>query len=73
MLAKLIDGVLKEATDAERRKAVITNLSDDQMKFVYGYEDWTKEPYPEYDPETQWVEESYDDENKVVHYIVHEK
>lgn len=53
MLAKVVNGKLVIPTEAERQKIVITNPSEESLKFNLGYKDLTVDEKPEYDAATQ--------------------
>ncbi len=68
MLAKLVDGQLV----VEPKKVVIANPEESLLKTYLGFKDYEEDSVPDYDPETQYVEASYEDtETKVIkHYTV---
>lgn len=72
MLGKLINGVLMTPSDNEKRKIVITNPSDELLKFAMNYKDLVYDELPEYDAETQYLEQEIEeaDELITVKYIV---
>ena len=72
MLGKLIDGVLFTPTENERKKIVITNPKDEVLKIAMGYKDLFYDEEPEYDKETQYLEQiiKETDEAIYVHYEV---
>ena len=55
MLGKWINGILISPSKNERKKLVITNPSDETLKFVMGYKETIIAPEPEYDVETQII------------------
>lgn len=59
MIGKIIDGVFISPSETERLKIVITNPTDDVLKYVMGYKDVTESDKPEYDPETQILSPVY--------------
>ena len=56
MLGKWINGNLIKPSANERTKIVITNPSDEILKFVMNYKDTIIAPEPEYDKEMQYAE-----------------
>ena len=61
MLGKLVNGRLIQPSANERKKIVITNPSDELLKFVMGYKDLVIAPEPEYDAETQYLSPVYEE------------
>ena len=55
MLAKVVNGKLVIPTEAERQKIVITNPSEESLKFNLGYKDFSMEEKPTYDKATQEI------------------
>jgi hypothetical protein len=55
MLGKWVNERLIEPSANERKKIVITNPTDDILKYVMKYKDLTIAPEPEYDMETQYI------------------
>lgn len=53
MLGKWIEENFVEPSEAEKRKIVITNPSEDLLKQLLGYKEVKTEPAPNYDAETQ--------------------
>ena len=72
MLGKIVNGVLMTPSDNEKRKIVITNPSDELLKLAMNYKDLVYDELPEYDTETQYLEQEIEetDELITVHYIV---
>lgn len=70
MLAKLVDGQLV----VEPKKVVIANPEESLLKTYLGFKDYEEDNVPDYDPEVQYVEVTYEDtETKVIkHYTVKE-
>lgn len=68
MLAKLVDGQLV----VEPKKVVIANPEESLLKTYLGFKDYEEDNIPDYDPEVQYVEVTYEDtETKVIkHYTV---
>ena len=68
MLAKLVDGQLV----VEPKKVVIANPEESLLKTYLGFKDYEEDDIPDYDPEVQYVEVTYEDtETKVIkHYTV---
>lgn len=56
MIGKLINGKLITPSEHEKKKLIITNPSDDILKFVLDYKDLIVDEEPEYDVETQYLE-----------------
>ena len=61
MLGKLVNGNLIQPSANERKKIVITNPTDDILKYVMKYKDLTVTPEPEYDMETQYLSPVYEE------------
>lgn len=59
MIGKIINGILTEPTEGERKKIVIANPTDEMLKYVMGYKDVTVEPEPDYDIITQTLTPVY--------------
>jgi hypothetical protein len=72
MLGKIINGVLMTPLESEKKKIVITNPSDELLKLAMNYKDLVYDELPEYDAETQYIEQEYEEGTKViyVHYTV---
>jgi hypothetical protein len=72
MLGKIINGVLMTPLENEKKKIVITNPSDELLKLAMGYKDLFYDEQPEYDTETQYIEQNDEetDEAIYVHYTV---
>lgn len=70
MLAKLVDGQLV----VEPKKVVIANPEESLLKTYLGFKDYEEDDVPDYDPEVQYVEVTYEDtETKVIkHYTIKE-
>lgn len=68
MLAKLVDGQLV----VEPKKVVIANPEESLLKTYLGFKDYEEDNIPDYDPEVQYVEVTYEDtETKVIkHYTI---
>ena len=68
MLAKLVDGQLV----IEPKKVVIANPEESLLKTYLGFKDYEEDNIPDYDPEVQYVEVTYEDtETKVIkHYTI---
>jgi hypothetical protein len=68
MLAKLVDGQLV----VEPKKVVIANPEESLLKTYLGFKDYEDDNVPDYDPEVQYVEVTYEDtETKVIkHYTI---
>lgn len=61
MLGKLVNGVLITPSENERKKIVITNPSDDVLKYVMGYKNLTVDQEPEYNVETQYLQPEFEE------------
>lgn len=74
MLGKLINGVLITPSKNERKKIVITNPTDDILKYVMGYKDLFYDEEPEYNPETQYLEMELEETTDAVkvHWVIKE-
>lgn len=68
MVAKLISGQLVQAPD----KVTIANPEDSLLKEYLGYKEYTEDPQPEYDPETQRLSVTYEETSTTItkHYTV---
>lgn len=55
MLAKVVNGKLVVPTEEERQKIVITNPSEESLKFNLGYKDFSMDEKPTYDKATQEI------------------
>lgn len=68
MVAKLISGQLVQAPD----KVTIANPEDSLLKTYLGYKEYTEDPQPEYDSETQRLSVSYEETDTAIakHYTV---
>lgn len=55
MLAKVVNGKLVIPTETERQKIVITNPSEESLKFNLGYKEFKAEVKPAYDKTTQEI------------------
>lgn len=68
MLAKLVDGQLV----VEPNKVVIANPEESLLKTYLGFKDYEEDDIPDYDPEVQYIEATYEDiETKVIkHYTI---
>lgn len=68
MLAKLVDSQLV----VEPKKVVIANPEESLLKTYLGFKDYEEDDIPDYDPEVQYVEVTYEDtETKVIkHYTI---
>ena len=72
MLGKLIDGVLITPSENERKKIIITNPSDSVLKSVMGYKELIYDDKPEYNTETQYIEQNIEETNDtiIIHWII---
>ena len=55
MLGKWVNGRLVQPSTNEKKKIVITNPTDDILKYIMGYKDMLIAPEPEYNAETQYI------------------
>lgn len=72
MLGKLVDGVLITPSEYERKKIIITNPSDESLKFNMGYKELIIDEEPEYDAKTQYIEPEYEetDVSVIQHWVI---
>ena len=69
MIAKLIDGVLYTPSEGEKKKIIITNPSNDSLKFNLGYKDLEIDKKPKYNPETEYLAPTYEEsEDKIIQH-----
>lgn len=69
MLAKLVDGALVTPSEYEKKKLVITNPSDDVLKYVLKYKDLVIDEDPEYDAENQYLEVVFEEtDNQIIQH-----
>ena len=66
MLGKLIDGILITPSEMEKKKIVITNPSEESLKFNLGYKDLIIDEQPEYDEATQYLQSIYEETDLVI-------
>ena len=71
MLGKLVNGVLITPSENEKKKIVITNPSDESLKFNMGYKDLIADEKPEFDEEKQYIQPIYEETEDTV--IIHWK
>ena len=67
MLGKIINGKLVTPTAANYKKVVITNPTDDDLKYVFGFKDLIEEEKPEYDTETTYLNPVYTETDTEIH------
>lgn len=74
MLGKIIDGNLITPSEMEKRKIVITNPSEESLKFNLGYKDLIVDEKPDYDTDTQYLNPVFEetDTEIVQHWEVKE-
>lgn len=60
MLGKIINGVLVTPSANELKKVVVTNPTEEQLKFIMGYKDLIVEDAPEVNEE-QYLEPIYEE------------
>lgn len=65
-LGKIIDGRLITPTENEKRKLIIANPTDEQLKFVMGYKDVVVDDKPNYDEATQYLSPLYTETDDVI-------
>ena len=72
MLGKLVNGVLITPSENERKRIIVTNPSNDVLKFVMGYKDLTVDEQPEYDSEKQYLQPEFEetDTEVIQHWVV---
>ena len=61
MLGKLIDGKLIIPDEMEKKKIVITNPTEECLKYNLGYKDLFIDAEPEYDEFTQYLHPVYEE------------
>lgn len=67
MIGKIVNDKLTKPSEYEKKKLVITNPSDDILKFVLGYKDLIVDEEPEYDIQKQYLETVFEEtENKII-------
>ncbi|MEE1042950.1 MAG: hypothetical protein UH854_03200 [Clostridia bacterium] len=66
MLGKLIDGNLITPNEMEKKKIIITNPSEESLKFNLGYKDLIIDEKPEYNEETQYLKTSYEETDTTI-------
>lgn len=65
MLGKIIDGVLVTPSENERKKIVISNPTDEQLKLIMGYKDLVINEQPEISEE-QYLEPVYEETDNCI-------
>ena len=60
MLGKIIDGALVTPSENEKKKIVISNPTDEQLKLIMGYKDLVIDDEPEISEE-QYLEPFYEE------------
>ena len=66
MLGKLIDGTLITPSEMERKKIIITNPSEESLKFNLGYKDLIVDEQPEYDEMTHYLKTIYEETDATI-------
>lgn len=66
MLGKLIDGTLITPSEMEKKKIIITNPSEESLKFNLGYKDLIIDEEPVYDEMTQYLQPIYEETDLVI-------
>ena len=61
MLGKLIDNMLFTPSEMEKKKIVITNPSEESLKFNLGYKELIVDEQPVYDETSQYLQPIYDE------------
>lgn len=67
MLGKIINGKLVTPTAANYKKVVITNPTDEDLKYVFGFKDLIEDEKPEYDTETTYLNPVYTETDTEIH------
>lgn len=66
MLGKLMDGILITPSEMEKKKIIITNPSEESLKFNLGYKDLIIDEQPEYDETTQYLQAIYEETDLII-------
>ena len=66
MLGKLIDNMLFTPSNMEKKKIVITNPSEESLKFNLGYKDLIVDEQPVYDETIQYLQPVYEETDLVI-------
>ena len=66
MLGKLIDETLITPSEMERKKIIITNPSEESLKFNLGYKDLIVDEQPEYDEMTHYLKTIYEETDATI-------
>lgn len=69
MLGKLVNGILITPNEMEKKKIIITNPSDESLKFNLYYKDLIIDEKPVYDEETEYLNTSYEEtDTKIIQH-----
>ena len=66
MLAKVVNGRLVTPSEAERQKIVITNPTEESLKFNLGYKDLAVDEKPTYDKATQMLKPIFEETETII-------
>ena len=66
MLGKLIDGILITPSEMEKKKIIITNPTEECLKYNLGYKDLYVDEKPDYDETTQYLKAIYEDTENAI-------
>lgn len=66
MIGKIINGTLIRPSFNERQKLIITNPTDDMLKYIMKYKDVIIDEEPEYNVETQYLVETYEETDNLI-------
>lgn len=72
-IGKIVDGELKIPSEYERKKIIVTNPTDEQLKLILDYKSMIVDQEPEYDIETQYLSFNYEETESFifVHWEIH--
>lgn len=62
MIGKIINGQLYYPTEDEQQKIIVSNPTEDILKYVMGFKEIVTEDIPKYDSATQTLVENYSEE-----------
>lgn len=67
MIGKIINGQLYYPTEEEQQKIIVSNPTEDILKYIMGFKEIVTNDIPEYDSTTQILVENYtEDGDKIV-------
>ena len=66
MIGKIINGTLIKPSSSEFRKLIITNPTEDMLKYIMNYKDLVIDEEPEYNVETQYLVETYEETDNLI-------